>query len=69
MAVPVDGAAIGLDQADDGVERGAFARAVGADEGDDLPGGHIKADAAQRVDAAVANRQVFDGEHGYSTPR
>ena len=55
LAVIGDGAAVGLDEAGDGTQRGGLACAVGADQGDDLAVRHLKADAPQGLDAAVGH--------------
>ena len=52
----------------DGVEQGAFARAVRADEGDDFAFMDVKVDAFQRFDGAVVGVQVFDVQH-QASPR
>ena len=52
-------AALRMEQAGDRVEHGGFSRAVGADEGDDLPLPDRKGDALDRVDAAVIDLQVL----------
>jgi hypothetical protein len=58
-------------QAHDGGQHRGLAGAVGADHGDDLPGGHLQVDVVQRFDLAVGNAQVTDLQNGcahYSTP-
>ena len=49
------GAALDRHKPHDALHRGGLARAVGADEGDDLALVHFKADAADRLDHAVIN--------------
>ena len=63
LPVVGDGAAVRLYQAGDGAQRGGLARAVGADQGDDLAVGHLQADAAQRLDAAVGYAQILNLQH------
>ena len=52
----------------DGVEQGTFARAVGADEGDDFARLDVQVDVFQRFDRAVVGVQVFDVQH-QASPR
>ena len=47
-------------QADDGLEQGGFARAVGAEQADDLAGAHVQTDAVDNLQAAIAASQIFD---------
>src|SRR5262245_2067433 len=47
-------AGVGLEEAGQQVERGGLARAVGADEPEDLALGHRQVEAAHRLDAAEA---------------
>ena len=47
-------------QADDGLEQGGFARAVRAEQADDLAGAHVQTDAVDNLKAAVAASQIFD---------
>ena len=60
-----DMAAAGLEQAGDGVERGGLARAVGADEGDDLALVDLEGDALDGVDVAVVDVHVLDFEKAH----
>ena len=66
-AVHGDAARIGK-QAERGLHERGLARAVGADQGDDLAVGYLKADAAQRLDAAVGHVQVFNLQHRLPPP-
>ena len=43
-------------------DEGAFARAVGAEQAEDLAFGDAEADAADRLEVAVALDDVFDGD-------
>src|SRR5204862_5720121 len=45
------------------VEYGRLPGAVRADQGEDLPLGDLEAEPAQRVEAAEADREIFDAEH------
>ena len=56
-------AARGAEDAGEDVEEGGLARAVGAQEGDDLAGGHVQRDALERVPLAVVAREVPGAEH------
>ena len=47
-------------QADDGLEQGRFARAVGAEQSDDLAGAHVQTDAVDNLQAAITASQIFD---------
>ena len=47
----------------DRAQRGALAGAVGADQGDELPGLDLQRNAAQRRDAAIAAHHVADLKH------
>ena len=55
-----DGAGFAPQQSGDGVQGGGFARAVGADQRDDLPLGHLEGHALDGVDAAVVDIDVVD---------
>ena len=63
LAAVVDLAALHFQQAGDGVHGSRFTGTVGADEGDDLAVGYLKADAAQRLDAAVGYAQILNLQH------
>ena len=63
LPVKGDAAALGGQQAGDGVQHRGFPGAVGADQGDDLAVGYPKADAAQRLDAAVRHTQILNLQH------
>jgi hypothetical protein len=62
LAVERDLALARLEQARDRAERGGLARAVRADEGDDLALLDVEVDAVQRGDGAVADFEVADRE-------
>ena len=69
LAQEGDGAGPAVQQARDGIQRGGFARAVGADEGDDLTLLHLEGNVLDGVDAAVVDVEVFrfqDGIHAYA---
>ena len=51
------------DQPGDRTQRRALAGAVGADQGDELPGLDLQRNAAQRGDAAIAAHHVADLKH------
>ena len=68
LVVVGDGAGLGLDKAGDGTQRGGFARAVRADEGDDLAVGHLHVNAAQRLNAAVGDLKVLNFKHPLPPP-
>jgi len=51
-------------QAGDGLEQRALARAVGAEQRDDLAGAHAERDAAERAQVAVRCVQVAHLKHG-----
>jgi hypothetical protein len=53
-------AALGLHEPRNGAKRGAFTRAVGADEGDDIALWYVEADALDGLDTAVVDLKVFD---------
>jgi len=59
-------AALGVEHAGDGAQHGGLPRAVGAEHGDDLAGGHVQADAADGLDGTVEGLDGIDGEerHG-----
>ncbi|MNN54105.1 hypothetical protein D3C81_1689000 [compost metagenome] len=65
LLVDQDAALVGLDQADDHVEAGGLARAVGAEKADDLSAVDGQADVADHLTALVALGQVlgFEGRH------
>mmetsp|Transcript_5523 Transcript_5523/g.13342 ORF Transcript_5523/g.13342 Transcript_5523/m.13342 type:complete len:248 (+) Transcript_5523:1701-2444(+) len=63
-----DLAAGGLDHAADGPHGGGLAGAIGADQGHDLPLGHLQRDAVQDLDLAVAGAEVLDAEHDQAPP-
>ncbi|MCS6766214.1 MAG: hypothetical protein MO847_07255 [Candidatus Protistobacter heckmanni] len=54
--------ALGGELAGDGLHGGGLARAVGADQGDELALAHLERHALDGVDAAVGDAQVFDAE-------
>ena len=56
----LDGAGLGPQQAGHGLQNGAFACAVCADEGDDLALMHLEGHALDGVDAAVIDVDVID---------
>ncbi len=62
IAVELDLAALGLDQAGDGIERGGLAGAVGAEQANGLASSHINADAVDDPAAAIALLQPVCGE-------
>ena len=51
----------------DCVERGGLARAVGANQGDNLVGVDLQGESPQRVDVPVEDMQVVDVEHRHVT--
>ena len=55
-----DGALPGFQQPDDGVQRGGFPGAVGADQRHDFPFIHFQRNPLDRVDRAVVDMQVVD---------
>jgi hypothetical protein len=59
----VDAAGPGLG-AGDRLEAGGLARAVGADQGDQLAGAHLERDALHGLDAAIGDLEVADLEDG-----
>ncbi|MNH22936.1 hypothetical protein D3C79_828120 [compost metagenome] len=61
--VEFDTPAAGLVEAGQAVEHGGLARAVGADQGEDLVTPHLEADIAERLDAAELHHQVVDREN------
>jgi len=63
VAAEHDSAARGRVEAGDHVEHGRLARAVGADQREDLPIADLEAQLAQRGEAAEADREVLDTEH------
>ena len=54
--------ALAGDEPDDGLERGGFTRAVGADEGDDLALSDGERDAFDGLNTAVVDLEVCDAE-------
>ena len=58
-------------QAHNGLERGGFSRAVGADKGDNFALFHMKRDAVKGFDLAIAGVQIFNFQQHYtfSSPR
>lgn len=64
MAVELDRAAIGLDQAGDHVEHGGLAGAVRAEQADRFAAAHIDADAAHHLAAA---ERLFHAMHSQET--
>ena len=68
LALEVDTAMGGFHQSGNGAQRGGFARAVGADEGDDLPLGYLKGDALHGLNAAVAYLQFINLQHRLPPP-
>ena len=73
IAPEADTAAGRLHQTGDGAERGALARAVGADEGDDLALVDVEGDLLHGFDAAIVDLQVTNTQNGVAhssvTPR
>ena len=63
LALEGDGARLGAQQTGDGLQGGGLARAVGADQGDDLPFGHLKGHALDGVDGAVVDVDVIHLQH------
>ena len=63
LSVQRHGAGGRRQQAGDGVERRGLSRAVGSDEGHQLPVAHREGDALQGMDCAVMDVQVFDFQH------
>ena len=53
-------AATGTHQTEDRLEDRGFARAVGADNADDLSGRHLHRHAMQDRQSAIARLQIFD---------
>src|SRR5690606_22964097 len=60
----LDGPFVWLQLAEDAVEQRRLARAVGADEAEDLALVHVEGDAAHGLDAAEALGDVADRENG-----
>ena len=61
---------LAVEQAGDGIQRGGFSRAVGADQGNDLTLVDLEGNAFDGMDAAVINVDVFhfqDGVHTYAS--
>ena len=67
-ALEADTSAGGLYQSGNGTQGGGFARAVGADQSDDLPLGHLKGDALHGLDAAVVDSQIINFQHRLPPP-
>ena len=64
LAVEHDAAAGRVHEAHHGLEGGGLARAVGADDADDLAAAHVERDVMQDVDLAVPGGQMLRGEDG-----
>ena len=47
----------------DGADQRGLARAVGADDGDDLALGDLERDAVERLRVAVEEVEIADGQH------
>ena len=65
-----DGAGAGVEQAGDSLQRGGFAGAVGADQGDNLSGIYLERDALDGVYGAVVDVDVADFQnrfHGHAS--
>ena len=60
MALKEDAAHLGVQQARDRVQNGGFARAVRADERDDLALVDLKGNALDGVDAAVVHMDIIN---------
>jgi len=58
-----DSAGIGGIEPGEDLEQGGLARAVGPDQREDLALGDLKAEPAQRVESAEADREVANLEH------
>ena len=63
LAVEIDGPALGLHQPGQPLEQGRFARAVGADQGGDLPRRNGQAQFPNDLVAVVGQRKVFGRGH------
>ena len=63
LALVGDGAGLGVQQTRDGFQVGGFARAVGADQGDDLAFVHMEGDVLDGVDGAVVDVDAFNAQH------
>src|SRR5690606_12781028 len=68
LAVQPDLARIGLVAAGDDVDERRLARAVGADEREDLARAHVERDVAEGGDVTEAARDALDLEHGSVDP-
>ena len=68
LPLEMDAAVGRLHQSGDGTKGGGFARAVGSNEGDDLPLRHLKGDALDGFDAAVAYLQFINLQHRLPPP-
>ena len=64
FTVQEDAATVGADEADGHVEAGGFARAVRAEQADDLGGVHLVAGVFDDAALAVVFFEVFGDEHG-----
>ena len=58
LAVIQDGSTFNRREAADGPQRGGFARAVRANQGNDLTFFHMEGNALERLDAAIGYAQV-----------
>ncbi len=73
LPAQLDAALVGDEAAGDGIEQGGFARAVGADDGGEVPRFHLQADAVQRhllVDGAGVKGlvQILQFQHFHLRP-
>ena len=66
--VEVDGAADRVDQTADGLEQGRLARAVGAEQGDDLALSDLHVDAEQHLHAVVGHVDATAGQQCRAVP-
>jgi len=69
LAVPGDGPLAVLAQPGNGPQGAGFAGPVGADQGDDLAGGHVDGDALDGLDAAIGHVKIADLKHGRAPRR
>ena len=60
----VDGAGGGFENAEDHVDGGGLAGAVGAEESEDLAGADLEGEVVDGVDGAVLLAQMRDGKDG-----
>src|SRR6185437_13189127 len=65
LAVEEDLSGAGLDQMRDGVERGALARAVAAQQGHDGAPGHLQRHVVQGLDGAIRGADAAQLKHGF----